>query len=59
MNRGESFASKPAPTENHIRNTPKRLDSIGAFSDADKARASTSRVWAGSMTPSSHKRALE
>jgi len=52
------FASKLAPT-GYMRNTPKRLGSMGAFSAADKARASTSRVCSGSITPSSHKRALE
>src|SRR5690606_37944670 len=43
----------------HMRNTPKRVGSMGALSVADRSRASTSRVWAGSMTPSSHRRALE
>lgn len=42
----------------HIRNTPKRVASIGAFKAADNPRPSTRRVSAGSMMPSSHKRAL-
>jgi hypothetical protein len=37
---------------------PKRLASIGAFNAADRPRASTVRVSAGSMTPSSQRRAL-
>ena len=41
----------------HIRNTPKRgASSTAAFSAAAKARPSTSRVCAGSMMPSSHRR---
>ena len=41
----------------HIRNTPKRgASSTGAFNAAAKANPSTSRVWAGSIMPSSHKR---
>ncbi|CAM3183454.1 hypothetical protein SPAN111604_08880 [Sphingomonas antarctica] len=43
----------------HIRNTPKRApSSIGALSVAAKARPNTSRVCAGSMMPSSHRRAV-
>ena len=42
----------------HIRNTPNRVGSIGAFSAADSARPSTRRVSIGSMTPSSHRRAV-
>jgi hypothetical protein len=43
----------------YIRNTPKRARSgIGAFSAAEKARPNTSRVWAGSMMPSSHSLAV-
>ena len=42
----------------HIRNTPKRGFGIGAFSEAEIASPSTSRVWAGSMIPSSHSRAV-
>ena len=38
---------------------PKRgFSGIGALSAAAKARPSTSRVWAGSMMPSSHSRAV-
>ena len=41
----------------HIRNTPKRgVSSTGAFSAAAKANPSTSRVCAGSIIPSSHRR---
>ncbi len=43
----------------HMRNTPKRVSSMGALSDALMARARTWRVCAGSMTPSSHSRAVE
>src|SRR5690606_4384728 len=43
----------------HIRNTPKRAClGKGAFSVAAKASPSTSRVCAGSITPSSHSRAV-
>ena len=43
----------------YIRKTPNFVSAIGALSDAEMASASTSRVWAGSMTPSSHSRAVE
>ena len=42
----------------HIRNTPNVVASIGRLSDAEIASPSTRRVSAGSMTPSSHSRAL-
>ena len=42
----------------YIRNTPKVVGSIGLFSAAEIASPSTRRVSAGSMTPSSHSRAL-
>jgi hypothetical protein len=43
----------------YIRNTPKRgLAGMGAFRLADRPSASTRRVSAGSITPSSHSRAL-
>ena len=42
----------------YILNTPNRVGGIGRLSDAEIARASTRRVSAGSMTPSSHRRAL-
>ncbi len=42
--------------DHHMRNTPKRASGIGALSEAASARPSTSRVWAGSMIPSSHSR---
>jgi len=41
-----------------MRKTPKRVSGIGALSEALKLNPSTVRVSAGSMTPSSHKRAL-
>ena len=44
--------------DHHIRNTPKRVSSTGAFKAAESERASTSRVSAGSMMPSSHSRAV-
>jgi len=40
-----------------MRNTPKRVGSIGAFSEAEMPSPSTMRVSAGSITPSSHSRA--
>ena len=42
----------------YMRNTPKRVGLAGRFRVADRLRATTSRVWAGSITPSSHRRAL-
>ena len=42
----------------YIRNTPNLVSGIGALSDADKPSASTRRVSAGSMMPSSHRRAV-
>ena len=42
----------------YILNTPNVVGSIGAFRLAEMARPSTRRVSAGSMTPSSHSRAL-
>lgn len=42
----------------HILNRPNFVGSIGAFADADSPRPSTSRVSAGSITPSSHSRAV-
>ena len=65
---GHDFAAclRICPSENeergthvHIRNTPNFGSGIGALSDADKPSASTRRVSAGSITPSSHSRALE
>ena len=43
----------------HIRNTPKAGSASGAFAAVDRARPSTVRVSAGSITPSSHSRAVE
>ena len=42
----------------YIRNTPNFGSPIGAFRLAEIASASTRRVSAGSITPSSHSRAL-
>ena len=42
----------------HIRNTPKRVPSIGALRLAEIASARVNLVSTGSMTPSSHNRAL-
>ena len=42
----------------HILNRPKRVGSIGALADAESPRPSTSLVSAGSITPSSHSRAV-
>src|SRR5262245_15466812 len=42
----------------YIRNRPNFVGSIGALDAADKPRPSTSRVSAGSITPSSHSRAV-
>ena len=42
----------------HIRNTPKRVSCRGLFRAADNESPSTRRVSAGSMMPSSHRRAL-
>ena len=41
----------------YILNTPKRVSSIGRLSAAERLSARTSRVLAGSITPSSHSRA--
>ena len=43
----------------HIRNTPKRGSGMGARAAAARPSASTRRVSRGSITPSSHRRALE
>ena len=40
-----------------MRNTPNFESGIGAFKLAESANASTRRVCAGSITPSSHNRA--
>ena len=43
----------------HIRKTPNRVGSIGVRDAASRPSASTFRVSAGSITPSSHSRAVE
>jgi hypothetical protein len=42
----------------YILKTPKRVGAIGRLREAEIASARTRRVSAGSMTPSSHRRAL-
>ena len=42
----------------YMRNTPKRVSAMGAFSAADRPRPSTRRVSDGAITPSSHRRAV-
>ena len=46
-------------TADYILKTPKTVSGIGAFSAAEIPSASTRRVSSGSMTPSSHRRAVE
>ena len=54
-----TIGDEQAVDHRYIRNTPKRGRSgIGAFSVAEKARPNTSRVWTGSMMPSSHNLAV-
>ena len=48
----------PAILWPYIRNRPKRVGAIGALSDAEIARPKVMRVSAGSMMPSSHRRAV-
>jgi hypothetical protein len=42
----------------YIRKMPNFVSSAGAFMEAEMPRPSTRRVSAGSMMPSSHRRAL-
>ena len=49
-----AIASRPI----YILNTPKSVSGIGAFRLAEIASPSTSRVWTGSITPSSQRRAV-
>ena len=46
------------PIHGHILNRPNFVGSIGALAAAERPRPSTSLVSAGSITPSSHKRAV-
>ena len=55
---GDALAGNLNGDCHHIRNTPKRVASIGAFNAAESARPSTLRVSSGAITPSSHSRAL-
>ncbi len=54
--RGSIAVWKPAAIA-YIRNTPNFVGSIGALAAAARPSPSTMRVWAGSITPSSHSRA--
>jgi hypothetical protein len=58
LHRYTSPAHCLVPSSHHIRKTPNFTSGIGAFRLADSASASTRRVSAGSITPSSHSRAL-
>ena len=49
---------KYRPQRHYIRNTPNLVSGMGAFIAALKPSAKTRRVSAGSITPSSHKRAV-
>jgi hypothetical protein len=64
-------SADPTPVENaagvassltldttYILNTPNRMSGMGALSAADNASATTRRVSAGAMIPSSHNRAV-
>ena len=53
--RGAAHHGRPG----HIRKTPNFVSGIGALRAAEIASARTSRVCAGSITPSSHSRAVE
>jgi hypothetical protein len=48
----------PSPIHGHILNRPNLVGSIGVFDAADSPSPSTSRVSAGSVTPSSQRRAV-
>ena len=54
--RAEAPVHLPSPC--HILNRPNFVGSIGALDAADRPRPSTSRVSAGSITPSSQSRAV-
>ena len=49
---------RPEPGGGHIRKTPKCVSGIGALRAAARPSARTRRVSSGSMTPSSHSRAV-
>jgi phage shock protein A len=59
MQQFEGMKGSHEGLQGHMRNRPKVVGSMGAFNAAARARARMSRVCAGSMTPSSHSRALE
>src|SRR5262245_34821959 len=48
-----------AEETHHMRKTPNVVSGSGAFSAVARPRASTRRVSSGSITPSSHRRAVE
>ena len=54
----ESRSGRRNNQQRHIRNTPKRVGSIGALRQAEKASESVRRVSCGAITPSSHSRAV-
>jgi hypothetical protein len=55
---GESLKLAVPDVKNYIRNTPNFVSGIGALSAADSDSASTRRVSAGAMMPSSQSRAV-
>jgi hypothetical protein len=54
-----AIASRLGVLSRYIRKMPKRVSSIGAFSAAEIPNERTARVSSGSITPSSHSRAVE
>ncbi len=58
LRRGQNVQTRSEVSRHHILNTPNCVSGIGAFRLAEIARPSTSRVWTGSMMPSSHSRAV-
>ena len=56
--RRSSFDLSATIVSPHIRNTPNFVSGIGALSVAEKHSASTRRVSAGAMMPSSQSRAV-
>jgi len=55
---GQDIQARDERVRHHILNTPNCVSGMGAFRLAEMARPRTSRVWIGSMTPSSHRRAV-
>ena len=52
-----TIRNDPGRPDTHIRKTPNLPRSMGALRAAEMASASTVRVWGGSITPSSQRRA--